>query len=160
SERHAERMGDGDTVPSGLASNVGVLRKLIVELRLGRRHLAAAKRNTIEHSDNALGHRTQVVQHGRPEAYGPERLAVVLEQLTTAGRHEERMKAGHTSVALHLRETGAEVAIGGHGPRSARYHEGRSHGEYRASVEFEARHRSLLLPGDCEPRRHGRPRLR
>ena len=70
-QRHAEHVGDGEAVPSWLVGEVCVLRELIVQLRLGRRHLAVGKRNTIEHSDDALGHRTQVMQHGRPERHGP-----------------------------------------------------------------------------------------
>ena len=62
-----------------------------------------------------------------PEGYGPKRLApafvvagaVVLEQRAPAARHQERMQARHTAITLHLRETGAKVPVGGHGPISA-----------------------------------------
>src|SRR5262245_1882439 len=69
------------------------------------------------------------------------------------------MQAGHAAITLHLRETGAEVGIRRHDPEHGRYQEGCSHAENLASVQFEGRHRCLLLPGDSELRRYGRPRL-
>jgi hypothetical protein len=43
----------------------------------------------------------------------------VLEQHLAASRNQERVQAGHSAVALHLRKAGREVAIGRHGPMSA-----------------------------------------
>jgi hypothetical protein len=42
-----------------------------------------------------------------------------LEQHLAASRNKERVQAGHTAVALHLRKAGWEVAISRHRPMSA-----------------------------------------
>ena len=45
--------------------------------------------------------------------------AEALKQHLAASRNQQRVQAGHTAIALHLRKAGREVAIGGHGPMSA-----------------------------------------
>ena len=69
---------DGEPIAAGLARKIGIVRKLLVEFRFGRRHLAGRERNAIGETDHALGHRAQVVRHVRREDDSAERPAAFL----------------------------------------------------------------------------------
>jgi len=70
--------------------------------------------------NQALAYRAQVVQHRWAELDLAKRHApvfglafsVVLEQQAAAARHQQRVQAGHTPVALHFGQARGEVAIG------------------------------------------------
>ena len=111
---------DGEPIAAGGARKIGIVRKLLVEIRFGRRHMAGRERNAIGETDHALGHRAQVVQHRWAELDLAKRHApvfglafsVVLEQQAAAARHQQRVQARHTPVALHFSQARGEVAIG------------------------------------------------
>jgi hypothetical protein len=108
----------GQTIAAGLAGEVGIFRKLRVQLRFGRRDLAGRERNTIGKTDHALGHRAQVVRYvwaedDRAERPPPFRLVIplpiVLENELAALADEKRMQAGHLAILLRLSQTLRDV---------------------------------------------------
>ena len=87
----------------GCLARSAILGELIVKPGFRRRHLAVGQGDAIEHADQALGHRAQIVQHRRAELDLAERrapvfglaFAVILEQQAAAARHQQRV-AGRT----------------------------------------------------------------
>jgi hypothetical protein len=130
-------VGDRDALAPRLARQVGELRKLVVELGLRLRHLAVCQGDAIEHAHDALGHRTQVVQYGRPKRDRAQGLAptlvvactIVLEYQIAAPRHQERMRAPNAAIALQLRQPHRQVAVSRRSALNASHHEGCSHAE-------------------------------
>ena len=110
-------MMDRDAVATRLAREIGILRKLVIEFCVGRRHLARGERNAIGEADNALRHRAQVVRHVGAEGHGTEPAAtfrlvlatpIVFEHELAALAHEQRVQAVDLAVLLEFKKALAE----------------------------------------------------
>src|SRR5262249_26868244 len=103
---------------AGLAGQIEILRKLLIQLRFRRRHPAGRERDAIDEANHALRHRAQIVQHVRPEHDVTERLApgnvlalpVMLEHELAVLAHQQHMQAVDLAIALRCREALTDVA--------------------------------------------------
>ena len=94
-------MVDGETLPPGLARQVGMLGERREQRRLGRRHLGPFQGQTVEEAHHALRHGAQIVQRlGLVGDLAEVAAARVVLGLEVALQHQPAVAHDHHAVQV------------------------------------------------------------